>query len=206
MSHHLWVGFCASVPLVPFLIYFAYIQIWAMKVTRQAEKQSLLIAAADLARRVLKIADVHGITVEKGDNHSESGFDLERKKIFLSPKVYDETNFLSVGTVLEKAGHAILGFHNEKTLAVWKTTMIACTTGFWIVAFLLPAGLIVASIPTIVAGYVLLFTAFGLRLFCASIETQMHENVLKQLDKIDGVGQTNIAEIRQVLKALAVLW
>ncbi len=203
---HIPIGVLATIPVLPIIAYFLALQIWAVKVSRQAATKTAPLSAAETAKQVLHSGGATEIPVEKWDDFSDSIYDSEQKKLFLSPKIHDEANLLSVGTALQKAGHALLDTHQTNTLSTWKLTMILYTACFWIVAFTLPAGFVTSSVPAIVFSYVLLAVSFVLYFFNASIERKMHAGVLEQLGGNKHFDSSSVSEVGRVLRAISLMW
>ncbi len=200
------IGLLAMVPVLPIIAYFLALQLWAVKISRQAATKTVPLSAAETAKQVLQSGGAKDIPVEKWDDFSYSTYDSEQKKLFLSPKIHDEANLLSVGTALQKAGHALLDTHQTNTLSTWKLTILLYTACFWIVAFTLPAGFVTSSVPAIVFSYALLAVSFILYFFNASIERKMHADVLTQLGENKHFDSSSVSEVRQVLRAISLLW
>ncbi len=193
-----------TLPLVPLVLYFCYVQFWAMRVSSEAHKKTTSQTADEIAKKLLDTAGVQHVIIEKGENFSENIYDPAEKKIFLSPNIFGKKDVSSVGIAAHAVGHAILDSRNNSMLKIRKLTVPIYTILYWSVFCVIPIGVIMGSIPTIIVGYVLTVGAIILNSFHSAIHSQVNKTAEEQLQTVGLLEEAGGKELRKMLKAISL--
>lgn len=199
-------GIAYLIPLVPLAILFWYQQNWCARINEAAESIKTKHSALDVAKSVLQAAKIEGVDVEPWDNHSETLFDSEKSKVFLSASIHGENDISAIAHAIHAIGHAIMETQKNEMYGIKKITGPLFSVLFWCVFGILAFGLMSASLPVVIAGYIVCLVCIGLQMFNQWVGTTSDRLALEYLVSLGMLEEGNIAELRKTLRSVTLKW
>ena len=147
------ISFWCFLPLVPFFFIVWYSQFTASKTIAKASKISTNIISDKVLQAFLKKVKLESIEVVKSSNYLQNEYVAEEDKIYLSPDTLGSVDAASVALALSRALAEAVRKQDYSPETIQQMRSLESVL-FWATFCLLAFGIMTASIPITVIGYI----------------------------------------------------
>lgn len=148
------ISFWCFLPLVPFFFVVWYSQFTASKTIAKASKISTNIISDKVLQAFLKKVKLESIEVVKSSNYLQNEYVAEEDKIYLSPDTLGSVDAASVALALFAGAQADAVRKQDYSPETIQQMRSLESVLFWTTFCLLSFGIMTASIPITVIGYI----------------------------------------------------
>lgn len=125
--------------------------LWAQFKVRSAFQKNAQIrtyagmTGAQVARRILDVNGLHGVSVERVDGFLSDHYDPRHRVLRLSPAVYEGNSLSAAGVAAHEAGHALQHAQGYKLLALRSAMVPTVQIGSWLGPIIFIVGFLMAG-------------------------------------------------------------
>ncbi|MBP5620503.1 MAG: zinc metallopeptidase [Thermoguttaceae bacterium] len=148
-----WLSLCCFLPLIPIFVVSVISQRKASKTIDRASKTSIGVSSDSILKAFLKEAKLDSIEIVRSSDYLQNEYVENENKIFLSPDTLGCVDAASAALALYAGAQAVAVRNQDYTTRSVKKLQSAESILFWTTFCLLAFGIMTASIPISVAGY-----------------------------------------------------
>ena len=196
-----WLSLICFLPLIPVFVVSIVSQRAASKTVAQASKTSTGVASDKILGEFLNKVNLDSIEVVKSSDYLQNEYDEKDGKIYLSPDTLGSVDAASIALALYAGAQADAIRNQGYTSRPIKKLQRVETILFWTAFCLLAFGIMTASIPISVVGYVVGACVAGLRGKRRAIYQKIDDVASEFIDNSNALDDEHKSLVKSVLDA-----
>lgn len=196
----------------PLLIFAMIVGFYAQyKVKSAFNQQSQVplasgLSGAQIARQILDSANIHDVTVEGIDTYLGDHYDPIKKRLCLSPGVYQSRSVAAAGIAAHECGHAIQHANAYAPLQLRMMVVPATMFASQLLPFVIFGGIFMNIFGLIVLGIVAYSLITVFQLITLPVEFNASSRAKRILQQMGVVSREEAAGVNKVLNAAALTY
>lgn len=165
------------------------------------------MTGADAARRILQLAGIYDVSVERIAGNLTDHYDPKNKVLRLSDSVYGSMSVAAIGVAAHECGHAIQDQKDYAPLRIRASLVPVANIGSMLAWPIIILGILFGAFETLVPLGIILFSAAVLfQIVTLPVEFNASSRAITILDNSGILGGEEVGYTRKVLSAAALTY